>query len=289
MAQVSTMKHRKLTPEEERVIIHKGTERPFSGKYVNHKRKGAYVCKRCGSPLYQSDDKFDSHCGWPSFDDEIPGAVKRVPDADGSRTEILCSRCNAHLGHFFTGENFTEKNVRHCVNSISLDFLPDDAHATEQKAIFAGGCFWGVEYFFKKAKGVVSTRVGYTGGHKDNPTYEDVCSGTTGHIEALEVTFNPSITSFETLARLFFEIHDPTQQDGQGPDIGEQYRSAIFYLEEEQKEIAEKLIQILKDKGYKIVTEIHKADLFWEAELYHQDYYKNKFETEYDDHVFQED
>jgi len=155
-----------------------------------------------------------------------------------------------------------------------------------QRAIFAGGCFWGVEYYFQKAKGVISTRVGYTGGHKVNPTYKEVCSGSTGHAEAIEVTFDPSETTYEDLARLFFEIHDPTQVNRQGPDIGEQYRSAIFYLDEEQKAIAEKLIQILKDKGYKIATETRKAEQFWAAEKYHQDYYENTGKQPYC-HVYQ--
>jgi len=121
----NNMEYRKLTPEEERVIIHKGTEMPFTGKYYAFWEKGTYVCKRCGAKLYRSENKFEANCGWPSFDDEIPGAVKRLPDPDGRRTEIQCVNCGAHLGHVFTGEHFTEKNTRHCVNSMSMEFIPD--------------------------------------------------------------------------------------------------------------------------------------------------------------------
>jgi len=121
------MTFKSLTPQEESVILYKGTEQPFTGKFYNHNENGIYTCKRCGAKLYRSSDKFDAHCGWPSFDDEIEGAVKRLPDADGRRTEIVCARCGAHLGHVFIGEGFTQKNTRHCVNSISMDFIPDDS------------------------------------------------------------------------------------------------------------------------------------------------------------------
>jgi len=268
------MKYNKLTALEEKVIVHKGTEMPFTGKYVNHTEKGMYTCKRCDTPLYRSEDKFNSHCGWPSFDDEIEGAVKHVPDQDGIRTEIVCSHCGAHLGHVFEGEQFTPKNVRHCVNSVSLNFIPAGEDDTAfRKAIFAGGCFWGMEYYFKKAQGVISVVAGYTGGNSENPTYEEVCSHTTGHAEAVEVTWDPRLTTYEELARLFFEIHDPTQLNRQGPDVGDQYRSAVFYLDEEQRLTAERLIGLLIAKGYRVVTEVKPATTFWKAEKYHQDYY----------------
>lgn len=141
------------------------------------------------------------------------------------------------------------------------------------KAYFAGGCFWGVEQQFQKLKGVMSTKVGYMGGNTDNPTYEEVCTNKTGHAEVLEITFDSKKTSFEKLAKYFFEIHDPTQTNRQGLDVGEQYRSVIFYVDQEQKDTAQKLVDILKEKGYKVVTELKVAETFWEAEEYHQKYF----------------
>lgn len=272
------MTHKTLSPEEERVIVHKGTEMPFTGEYVYNKDDGTYVCKRCDAPLFRSSDKFDSGTGWPSFDDEIPGAIKKETDADGRRTEILCANCGAHLGHVFYNEGFTDKNARYCVNSISLDFSREGGAdtavtATTEKAVFAGGCFWGVEYHFQKVPGVKAVISGYTGGSKENPSYKEVSSGATGHAEAVEVEYDPSVVSYEKLAKLFFEIHDPTQVDRQGPDIGSQYRSAVFYANDEQKKVAEKLITELKAKGYDVATKLEPAEEFYPAEDYHQDYY----------------
>jgi peptide methionine sulfoxide reductase msrA/msrB len=150
-----------------------------------------------------------------------------------------------------------------------------------KKAIFASGCFWGTEYYMQKAKGVISTQVGFIGGTKDNPTYKEVCTGKTGHAEACEVTYDPDKTNYEELAKLFFETHDPTQVNRQGPDIGTQYRTEIFYLDDEQKTTAEKLINILKGKGYDVVTKVTPATTFWKAEDYHQNYYENKNGTPY--------
>lgn len=266
---------KKLTPEEEYVIKDKGTEKPFTGKYTISKEKGTYVCKQCGTALYKSSDKFDSHCGWPSFDDEIKGKVLRIKDKDGQRTEIICANCKAHLGHVFTGEGLTDKNTRHCVNSISLEFVSAEENKDEY-AIFAGGCFWGVEYYMEKIDGVEEVVSGYTGGKTENPAYEDVLTGTTGHYEAVRVKYDPKKVSYEKLAKTFLEIHDPTQTTGQGPDLGNQYKSVIFYKNDEQKSVAEKLLNILRDKGYKIATKLLPAKPFYKAENYHQNYYKNK-------------
>ncbi len=268
-------KFNKLTLAEERVIIDKGTEMPFVGKYDKFYESGIYRCKRCNAPLYKSSDKFDSGSGWPSFDDAIEGAVERIPDKDGRRIEIVCANCGGHLGHVFEGEQITPKNTRHCVNSISLNFEPI-SDKNSKKAYFAGGCFWGVEYHFEKLDGVISADSGYMGGHTDNPTYKDVCYKNTGHLEVVEITYDPKKVDFESLVKLFFEIHDPTQTNGQGPDIGTQYLSAIFYNNEDERKIAKKLINVLKTKGLKVATKLisTKDFPFYKAEEYHQDYYK---------------
>lgn len=268
---MDSIKFNNLTSEEEFVILKKGTEMPFSGELLNEKRTGTFYCRRCEAPLYLSKDKFDSGCGWPSFDDEIPGAIKRSLDADGIRTEITCARCGAHLGHVFIGEGFTNKNTRHCVNSISMIFKPD-----YKKAYFAAGCFWGVQYYMGKIEGVVSSSVGYMGGKTDNPTYKDVCTGDTEHLETVEVVYDPNIVDYEKLAKVFFEIHDFSQSNGQGPDIGNQYLSAVFVQNDNEEKIVKNLIEQLKKNNYKVATTIRHDSVFYRAEDYHQDYYDKK-------------
>ncbi len=278
---MATTPQNKLTTAETQVIVHKGTEPPFSGTYNNFFKKGTYCCKRCNAPLYRSDDKFKSTCGWPSFDDEIKGAIKKMLDADGSRTELLCANCGAHLGHIFAGEQLTDKNIRHCVNSISLKFIPDSEATSTAKAYFAGGCFWGIEYLFEHKEGVISATSGYMGGTLSDPSYRNVTSGKTGHLETVEIIYDSTKVSYEELAKFFFEIHDPAQANGQGPDIGSQYLSAVFYKNDSEKETAQKLIGILNHKGYKIATLLLPSQTFWVAEDYHQDYYDRKKQKPY--------
>ncbi|MBI2053832.1 MAG: bifunctional methionine sulfoxide reductase B/A protein [Candidatus Staskawiczbacteria bacterium] len=269
------MKFRKLTKEEEKIIVHKGTEPPFGGKFNEHFEKGTYVCRRCGEPLFSSESKFHSDCGWPSFDDEIPGAIKRLPDKDGIRTEIICQKCNAHLGHVFSGENLTPKNTRLCVNSVSLDFISKKEEVKEE-AVFGAGCFWCAEAIFSRLKGVVSAVSGYAGGEKQNPRYEEVSSGNTGHAEVVKIIYDPQIIQYGSLLDVFFHTHNPTEKNMQGNDIGTQYRSIILYANDGQKKEALKFINELeKSKEFTrpIVTELKPLKNFYEAEDYHQKYY----------------
>ena len=271
---------RPLTDLEHRVIVDKATERPFTGEYVDCWREGVYVCRQCGAELYRSEDKFRSGCGWPSFDDEIEGAVLRQTDRDGERTEILCAHCGGHLGHVFCGEGFTPKNVRHCVNSVSMEFRAK-VDSELEIAYYAGGCFWGMEYMMQRQAGVVDVTSGFMGGAVENPTYEEVYRDDTGHAETVRVRFDPKQVSYEELTKLFFEIHDPTQVDGQGPDLGTRYRSEIFYLTRAQRQTAEEVMDILMRKGYRLATALTPASTFYPAEDYHQDYYERKGTTPY--------
>jgi len=269
-----------LTPFERHVIEDKGTEPAFSGLYTQTDEPGDYLCKRCDALLYHSTDKFSSHCGWPSFDDEVPAAVQRNPDADGRRIEIVCAKCKAHLGHVFEGEGLTSKNIRHCVNSVSLNFKPK-LTSQSKTAVLASGCFWGTQYYLARVPGVLNTKVGYIDGHVDNPTYKQVCSGNTGHVEAVEVTYDPSKLSFKDLLKYYFETHDFSQENGQGPDIGSQYLSVLFYENDAEKKDAEDVIAYLREHGHKVATQLKPLKTFWAGEDYHQLYYEKKGDTPY--------
>ncbi len=267
-----------LTPQEKAVMFGKATEPPFSDEYDKFFGSGIYACKSCGSALYKSSDKFDSGCGWPAFDDAVPGAVARIPDADGVRTEIACARCGAHLGHVFEGERMTPKNTRHCVNSLSMKFIPEESLG---RAVVAGGCFWGVEELMRKIPGVVSCVSGYAGGRTENPSYASVCAGNTGHLEAVEIIFDKSKISYPDILRAFFEIHDFTQTDGQGPDIGPQYLSAVFAGSPEQRKDAEEIIAGLKSRGFSVATKVLPDAKFHPAEARHQRFYERNGKAPY--------
>ena len=286
-----------LSPEAYKVMREQGTEMPFSGKYYKNEETGVYHCAACGNALFASDTKFDSGTGWPSFfKPASPGAVETKTDKSRGavRTEVLCGKCGSHLGHVFE-DGPRPTGLRYCMNSVALDFKPagpgqtmQDAgsnpgldagktpEARTQVATFAAGCFWGVEAQFREIKGVVNATVGYTGGHTKNPTYKDVCSDKTGHAEAVQVEYDPSQVTYDQLLEAFWTVHDPTTTNRQGPDVGSQYRSAIFYRNQEQLKAAqaskERLEESGKFKGKKIVTEIVPAGDFYRAEEYHQRY-----------------
>ena len=261
-----------LTPEEKHIIKNKGTEAPFTGEYNEHFEAGIFICRACENPLYESNTKFNSGCGWPSFDDEIEGAITRYEDLSGGRirTEICCAKCYGHLGHVFEGEQITVKDTRHCVNSLSIRFKP---YAQLQKATFGAGCFWSVEKLFKEIKGVYLASVGYMGGDTDKPTYKEVCSGTSNHAEVVDIYFNAEEVSYNTLLDLFWRNHNPTTLNRQGPDNGTQYRSVIFYHNEQQKmETEQSKKQQQQHFNNKIVTQIVPASTLYRAEEYHQNY-----------------
>lgn len=262
-----------LTPDARLVICEQATEPPHSGKYHRILSEGRYLCRRCGLALFRANSQFDAGCGWPSFDVNIIDAVKETLDVDGIRLEITCSRCSAHLGHVFRGEHYTVNNQRYCVNALALDFVVDNQVIDTEEAILAGGCFWGVEHYLKQLPGVLKTEVGYIGGHVNQPTYEQICQGNTGHYEAVRVLFDNQNISYMHVLKRFFEIHDPTQADGQGPDRGRQYQSAVFCHDSQQAHIAKELIIKLQTLGYNAVTQVLPANIFWPADVYHQDYY----------------
>jgi peptide methionine sulfoxide reductase msrA/msrB len=281
-----------LDPIAVDVTQHAGTERAGTGKYANEHRKGLYVSAVGGLPLFRSDDKFESGTGWPSFTQPIdPGHVILRPD--GGRTEVLDARSGAHLGHVFD-DGPAPTGKRYCMNSAALKFIPDGQplplesqpipkeDKMEKKtevAYFAGGCFWGVEDVFDQTSGVIKAESGYMGGKTKNPSYEDVCTHTTAHAETVRVTYDPAKITYQELLKVFFDNHDPTTMNRQGPDVGDQYRSAIFAADDAQKKAALEYIATLSKtprfEGRKIVTQVNDpGPTFWLAEDYHQDYHK---------------
>jgi peptide methionine sulfoxide reductase msrA/msrB len=300
---------KRLTPMQYRVTQQEGTEPPFDNAYWDNKQPGIYVDVVSGEPLFSSLDKYESGTGWPSFTRPLqPDNVVTRTDRRlfTTRTEVRSKHAGSHLGHVFP-DGPPPTGQRYCMNSAALRFVPaaklaeegygqyralfeaagspgaargggksaDETAPGRQVALLAGGCFWGVEEILRGLPGVIETEVGYTGGNRSNPTYEDVKTGRTGHAESIRVTFDPKRLSYETLLDTFFRLHDPTTPNQQGNDVGTQYRSAIFYLDEAQRRTAEAVRARVDASGKwsrPVVTEIVPATEFWPAEDYHQDY-----------------
>jgi len=299
----------KLSDLQYSVTQEEATEPPFRNEFWNSHEKGIYVDVVSGEPLFSSTDKYDSGCGWPSFTQPIAGSsITQKSDRKlfQPRVEVRSGTADSHLGHVFD-DGPGPDGKRYCINSASLRFIPlqnlqaegysqylplfgaavsgeESATpsttptvpvATEEVAILAGGCFWGIEDLFRKLPGVTQTQVGYTGGITKSPTYDVVKTGSSGHAESLKITFNPQKLSYKELLLYFFRLHDPTTFNRQGNDIGTQYRSAIFFTSDEQRKVAEEVKAEIGASGkwkQPVITQVVNAGEFFDAEEYHQDY-----------------
>ncbi len=277
-----------LTSEQYSVLREKNTEAPFTGKLLYNKSKGVYKCAGCGTALFTDEMKFDSHCGWPSFDREIAGGkIKTIQDDSYGmhRTEIVCATCGGHLGHLFD-DGPTKTGMRYCVNSASLNFEKAEApQPKQQKAnlisdrdtiTLGGGCYWCVEAVYERLNGVISVESGFSGGQAISPSYRQVCMGNTGHAEVVQIVYDNKKTNLDEILKVFFTVHDPTTLNSQGADEGEQYRSVIFYRNKSQYNTAKSIIDALnKNKVYPnpVVTAVESFKAFYKAEEEHQNYY----------------
>jgi peptide methionine sulfoxide reductase msrA/msrB len=270
-----------LSPEVFRITREKGTERAFTGEHCSIFEPALYGCVCCDNWLFDSREKFESGSGWPSFTQPLmTNAIKYRKDTSHGmrRMEVMCNVCDAHLGHIFP-DGPMPSGLRYCINSASLKKINTTALRT---ATFGGGCFWCTEAIFQQLNGVVNVSSGYSGGNAEDANYDQVKMGTTQHAEVIQVTFDESVISYEDLVRIHLLTHDPTTLNRQGADKGPQYRSVIFYQNEEQKAMVKRIIEEIQAE-YKdpIVTELSSYEAFYPAEEYHQDFYKRNEDYPY--------